>query len=378
MNNYSTISEVNNIICNNNNKNISEKDISEKDIIESNLKRLETVLHSARLGIWDWYLQSNSVLFNQDWKSMIGYQMNELPDELSTWENIIHPDDKEETMIILEKHVKGETDYYTSEHRIRHKNGHYIWVLDTGKVVEYDKKNNPTRATGIHQDITKRKTLEIELIEANQSKDMFMASISHEFKNILNSIILPVQLLKMSISNPDELDDLNTIHNSANLLSSMINDILDFTKHQNNKMDLHLENVNLMDIIRDILQLLRPEAQNKNINMKIENNTNDDFLEIIIDSSRIKQVFINLISNAIKYNKKNGFIHIKITKDLFNYKILIMDNGVGMSEDFQKKLFKPFERDPIHSKLFKGNGLGLSIAKKIITYLTVVKLNFRK
>ena len=231
MNNYSTISEVNNINCNNNNK----------DIIEANLKRLETVLHSARLGIWDWYLKTNSVLFNQDWKSMIGYQMDELSDELSTWENMIHPDHKVETMMALEKHVKGETDYYTSEHRIKHKNGHYIWVLDTGKIVEFDKKNNPLRATGIHQDITKRKTLEIELIEANQAKDMFMASISHEFKNILNSIILPVQLLKMTITNSDELDDLNTIHNSANLLSSMINDILDFSKLEAGKLILSPE-----------------------------------------------------------------------------------------------------------------------------------------
>ena len=123
--------------------------------IKKDFDRLESVLHSARLGIWDWFPQTNEVIFNRDWKKMLGYQMDELSDELSTWERLVHPEDMPEISDILSKHMAGGSEFYESQHRLLHKDGHYIWILDTGQIVERDKDGNPTRVVGIHQDISR-------------------------------------------------------------------------------------------------------------------------------------------------------------------------------------------------------------------------------
>lgn len=146
------------------------------------LLRINSVLDSAQLGIWDWYIQSGQVVFNDMWKKMLGYEPTELENTIETWKKLIHPNDIDETYRILNNHLYGNTEHYTSEHRLLHKNGDYIWILDTGKVVERDINGKPYRATGIHQNITERKKLEIDLKTSNEAKTVFLASMSHELK----------------------------------------------------------------------------------------------------------------------------------------------------------------------------------------------------
>jgi len=129
-------------------------------------EQLDLALRGADLGLWDWHIPSGKVTFNQRWAQMLGYTLDEITPHVSTWEKLVHPDDMPAIKIAVEAHLKGETPLYETEHRMRHKDGHWIWILDRGKVMERDAQGNAVRAVGTHLDITARKTVEMRLRES--------------------------------------------------------------------------------------------------------------------------------------------------------------------------------------------------------------------
>ncbi len=126
-------------------------------------ERLDLALRGASLGTWNWNIKTGRVDFNQGWAQMLGYTLQELQPHVNTWENALHPDDKENTINALQAHMQGHADKYESEHRLRTKNGKWIWVLDRGRVVDRDPAGHPLKMAGTHLDITKRKQLDAEL-----------------------------------------------------------------------------------------------------------------------------------------------------------------------------------------------------------------------
>jgi diguanylate cyclase (GGDEF)-like protein/PAS domain S-box-containing protein len=132
----------------------------EKRLYESE-QRMGMALQSASLGLWDWHIPSGKVVFNDLWASMLGYRLDEVGDDIDVWKRLVHPDDWQVINASLEPHLRGETDLYSVEHRLLHKQGHWVWVHDTGRVLEWDFRGQPIRAVGIHQDITLRKASEL-------------------------------------------------------------------------------------------------------------------------------------------------------------------------------------------------------------------------
>ena len=125
-------------------------------------QRLELALSGSDLGMWDWDIPSGRVSFNARWGEMLGYRPDELAPEVDTWKHLVHPDDWPDINNALQAHLRGETPNYESEHRLRHKGGHWVWVLDRGKVVARDAEGNPLRAAGTHLDVSDRKRLKLE------------------------------------------------------------------------------------------------------------------------------------------------------------------------------------------------------------------------
>lgn len=123
-------------------------------------ERLETILDSARLGVWDWNLLSNRVIHDRRWCEMLGLDPATTPDDLSVWETRIHPDDKDECDSAIQNHLRGESEIYENVHRMRHTDGRWIWILDRGRIVERDEVGKPTRFVGTHLDVTKMKESE--------------------------------------------------------------------------------------------------------------------------------------------------------------------------------------------------------------------------
>lgn len=132
------------------------------------LDRLDLTISGAGLGTWDWNIATGSVVFNDIWADMLGYELSELAPDVSSWEKIVDPAAAADVMSLLNEHLAGRTNIYRSEHRLRRKDGSWIWVLDTGRVVERDAEGNPLRALGVHIDITSTKEMERRLRESDQ------------------------------------------------------------------------------------------------------------------------------------------------------------------------------------------------------------------
>ncbi len=133
--------------------------------LEDNQKQLDLALKGANLGTWDWNIKTGVMLFNERWAEMVGYRLDEIELLVTSWKDLVHPDDMSFVDKLLNAHFKGETSFYTTEYRMRSKSGDWRWILDTGKVFERDEDGKPLRAVGTHLDITDRKMVEQRLKE---------------------------------------------------------------------------------------------------------------------------------------------------------------------------------------------------------------------
>ncbi len=140
-----------------------------EEALRANEERLELVLKGAELGLWDWRIPTGEVVFNERWANMLGYALDEIEPNAGSWEKLMHPDDIEPVTAALTAHLEGRIPVYQTEHRLLAKSGEWKWILDTGKVFEWDEQGKPVRMLGIHQDITGRKQAENELRESEEN-----------------------------------------------------------------------------------------------------------------------------------------------------------------------------------------------------------------
>jgi len=132
--------------------------ISFEDELIKEKQRFKYFIDVTNLGTWEWVLESGEVVFNERWANIIGYTLEEIsPVSIKTWEQFTHPDDLKESSALIEKHLRGESDFYEFECRMKHKNGEWVWVSDRGKISARDAEGKPLVISGTHQDITDRK-----------------------------------------------------------------------------------------------------------------------------------------------------------------------------------------------------------------------------
>ncbi|NTW36741.1 MAG: PAS domain S-box protein, partial [Syntrophobacteraceae bacterium] len=138
------------------------EDITEQKRLEEGLRKseeqLSLAIQGSGVGFWDWMIQAGEVSVNDRWAEIVGYKLSELvPLNIDTWMQLCHPDDLQKSNVLLQEHFTGKTPYYECEARMKHKDGRWIWILDRGKVTEWDRDGRPLRMTGTHLDITERK-----------------------------------------------------------------------------------------------------------------------------------------------------------------------------------------------------------------------------
>ena len=134
--------------------NFSDKLKRSEKQLEDSQQRWLFAIEVSRNGIWDWNFATDEVFLSDRWKEMLGYSEDELANELSTWKALLHPEDKKDALFSLNQYLNNELDEFENVHRLRHKLGHYIWVLDRGMIVEWDDKGKATRMIGTHTDVT--------------------------------------------------------------------------------------------------------------------------------------------------------------------------------------------------------------------------------
>ena len=227
-------------------------------------------------------------------------------------------------------------------------------------------------------EIEERKKAEIEILKArsdaemaNLAKSDFLSRMSHELRTPMNSILGFAQLLEMGTLNPGQEKGIKHIMNSGKHLLDLINEILDISRIEAGRLALSIEPVQLSGIILEVLDIVQLQANARHLNMVLAGSSSNQ-LAVRSDRQRLKQILLNLIGNAIKYNREGGSVTVSTElmptdQDGLQYvRISISDTGYGIASENIAKLFTPFERIGAEKTQTEGTGLGLAVVKKLI------------
>ncbi|MDO5350622.1 MAG: response regulator, partial [Lachnospiraceae bacterium] len=304
-------------------------------------------------------------------------------------EKFIHPDDREEYLkhvdhqrlmdTLSRKHPLTAFEYRTAPDLKKRK----AWIRATVVLAEMTSDGRPKRALYVAQDVTESKLKEEkeqqalkEACEAanhaNAAKSEFMSRMSHDIRTPMNAIIGMTAIAARYLGDQERVADcLGKITVSSRHLLSLINEVLDMSKIESGKIDLAEEEISLSDQVRNLVTMIRPSMQEKKHNFHVRI-AHVEHEHVIGDSMRMQQIFMNILGNAVKYTPPGGTIEMEInekTSHIYGYgcyEFIFRDNGIGMSKEFQEKLFEPFSReeDSRVSKI-EGTGLGMTIARNI-------------
>ncbi len=256
-----------------------------------------------------------------------------------------------------------------------------VRILHTIKVPVLNYKAVPQYLLGISEDITERKQVEQELVEAkqeaeaaNMAKSKFLANMSHELRTPLNAIIGYSEMLTedaLEKNNQQSITDLQKIHSSGNHLLELINDVLDLSKIEAGRMEVSSETFQLQPLVEEVVNTMQPLIEKNNNVFKA--NYAAHIGDIVSDSTKLRQVLFNLLSNSAKFTQ-DGEITLNVTRkekggNAF-FEFAVRDTGIGISDQQLACLFQPFiQADDLITKKYGGTGLGLSISKRFIELL---------
>ena len=251
-----------------------------------------------------------------------------------------------------------------------------LWVLRRRSVQEMDRQKKEQEKKYQAQLEEQNRKLEIALQHegaANRAKREFLFNMSHDIRTPMNAIIGFTSLAATHIDNQEQvLDYLKKISTSSQHLLSLINDVLDMSRIESGKVKIEEKAVHLPDLVHDVRSIIQPNVSAKRLSLFIDTMDveNED---IITDPLRLNQILLNILSNAIKFTPTGGMISIRIAqkngapKGRGCYEFRIKDNGIGMSEEFQKHIFEAFSREENSTVSgIQGTGLGMSITKNIV------------
>lgn len=349
----------------------------EQELSIENL-RIGKALQGGAVVWWDWDYHTGNMVFNDRMADILGVKPSELPTTFKDYSRLIHPDDYQPTMLIIDNLLNGKVQSYESEYRLTGKDGTCHWYLDKGNIVESDILGNPIRVSGVLIDIDDRKKKEIQIFEAREkaeddsrTKSRFLANMSHEIYTPMAGVIGMAEILKQSKLTPEQEDYLAVIVKSANNLMSILNDIIEYSKIDAGHFDFHEKPFSIHQIVEELTGSFLLQADEKGIEILSFQDPNIPN-EVIGDPVRLRQVLKIFIDNAIKFTEK-GEVHIEAEfvewdDENVTVRFNISDTGIGISDEGQKKLFTSFAKlNPDETQKYGGGGLGLAIARRIIS-----------
>ena len=264
---------------------------------------------------------------------------------------------------------------YEIEHRVIWSDGSLHWLMQKGDVIR-DEAGQAIRMLGVVQDTTRRKHLERDLatqkeiaVQANSAKSEFLSRMSHELRTPLNAIIGFAQLLEsdgQQTLHEHQQDSLDEILKAGNHLLELIDEVLDLARIEAGKMQLHIEEMPVVDVLLESYSMMIPVAESQHIQLDFHIEQCDDII-VRTDRTKLKQVVFNLMSNAIKYNRPDG--KVTVTCEVGGpqrVRISVADTGPGIPLARQSELFKAFNRLGAETSDIEGTGIGLMISKKLI------------
>ncbi len=353
-------------------------------------RRLVEAQRLAHIGNWQLDLVTNVLTWSDEIYRIFEIDKEKFGASYEAFLDAIHPHDRE---IVNNAYVESVNNQkpYNMTHRLLMGDGRIKYVNERCETF-YDAVGKPLRSVGTVQDITEQKQREDELRRyrdhledvvrdrteelrlardeaeaANKAKSAFLANMSHELRTPLNAILGFSQMMRQDSGlNASQQENLNIINNSGEHLLKLINDVLEIAKIEAGKLQLQNTTFDLHAMVRDVIDMMHLRAQQKGVQLDLDQSS--EFPRYIRgDESRLRQILVNLVSNAVKFTDKGGVIIRLGLKNNARYHLLIevADNGPGISAEDQKFLFQPFMQLP-EGKMHLGSGLGLSIVQQFV------------
>lgn len=365
----------------------------ERDKAEEALKKSETRLNKAQqiahIGSWELDLITNTIHWSDEVYRIFNLEPQQFSATYEAFLDNIHPDDREFVNTAYTESAKNKKPY-DIDHRLLLKNGTIKFVHESGETY-YNNTGKAVRSLGMVQDITRRKLAEeelkkyqrhleelveertskldkanIKLQELDIMKSIFIASMSHELRTPLNSIIGFTGLILQGISgkiDEEARDDMEIVYKSSKHLLSLINDVIDISKIEADRFEIHFEDLILDKVLKEAVTAVSKDADDKELKIKTSYPRG---LRIVSDRKRLLQCVLNLISNAVKFTEK-GTIELKAVKKAGVLEISVKDTGIGIKKEDLPRLFNSFIRlDSPMKEVTPGTGLGLYLTKKIM------------
>ncbi len=369
--------------------------VASRNELELSEERFDLAMLASSDGVWDWDLKTSEVYYSPRWKAMVGYEDQELENSFSTWEALVHPDDRDRTMKIIEQAIASGKNGFTAEFRIRHKQGHWINVLSRGRFVR-NEAGELYRAVGTHVDLTQRKLMENELREhrdhlesivaerteelvqaresaekANHEKSQFLANMSHELRTPMHAIVSFTDLALKRERDEKNIRFLNNIKTSARRLTLLLNDLLDMSKLEAGKMDVSFDRYELTGLIRQSIEEVHSLANDKGIDIDL---TPGEEMQAELDEKLFAQLINNLLSNAIKFSPPDAVVNVSVSRHSASLdgqktsfvEVVVTDHGVGIPAEELETVFDKFVQSSNTSTNAGGTGLGLPICREIV------------
>jgi len=336
-------------------------------------ERWRLAVESGGQGVWDWDAGKRGLYFSDAWKAIVGHAGHDISTHLKEWLSRIHPDDLPQAKAKLIAHLRGETPLYIAEHRMRHKDGHDVWVLNSGKVVRRAKSGRALRMVGTLIDVTSQRHAESSLRDkraaelANVAKSEFLSRMSHEMRTPLNAVIGFTQLLLNRQASPDAQDVreyAEHVLRAGEHLLALTNDVLDLQHVEEGHVELETTDVPLDGVVSQVISELAAPAEERGVSF---DNHIPAGVAVRADERRLRQVLMNIASNAVKYNRPAGVVRWSIDSDGTpgRVRLSIEDTGSGLKPAQLERLFQPFERLGKETSTIEGTGLGLIIARSL-------------
>ena len=362
--------------------------------LHSSFERMQLAVRAGNLGIWDWDIPNDAILWDESMYRQYGVTKEEFDADFSSWSSCLVPEDLERAKADVEAVLRGEREY-ESEFRIRRPDGSIRFIKAMAQTIR-NEFGRPLRMVGINTDITAQKTAQQELLRhrdhleelvrertaalsvavaqaesATQAKSDFLANMSHEIRTPLNAILGMTRLTLRTRLSPQQEDYLRKTQVSANSLLRIIDDILDFSKIEAGKLQIENEVYSIEEVLDRVRILVGQKAQEKGLKLVFD--VAPDVPPLLVgDPLRLSQVLTNLSNNAVKFTER-GEIVIRaqadepVSDNRARISFSVRDTGIGMDERQMLLLFQPFtQADSSHSRKYGGTGLGLAISKQLV------------
>ncbi len=364
-------------------------------------ERLRLALQSARQGWFDLDVLQGRVMLSPEFESIVGHSVGKQGVTMAQWMDDLHPEDRARVQAEMQAWLDSGSLWQT-HHRLRHRNGHWIWVETLGRVVERDAQGRALRAIGVQRDITDRQRVEAELdryrLELEQrvrertaalerseadlrqakeaaeassrAKSIFLANMSHELRTPLNAIIGMTGLVRRRSQDPKLSEQLGKVDRASQHLLELISNILDLSKIEAGRLELEAADFPLGPWLERLMAMVELQAREKGLGFKVE--LPDDLARLTLrgDALRLGQILLNFTANAIKFTA-TGHIAVRVldvsqSAQAVQLRFEVEDTGIGIPADIQPRLFTAFEQaDGSLTRRYGGTGLGLAISKRL-------------